>query len=399
MRRGPGGGLVVTMPTIESAIDAVMVYLIFVHASLDEILEVRLALEERAAELAADRLTEEGVAGLRASLEREKQGALGDPRELHGQIASMTANPAIELFVELLTRSSMLYTPDVAPDDAEVVGPMSDAHQKIVESIVSGDAGRAAARMRRHLEAEADYVDRHKPERPRLGAIFVSSTGESKLAESIARRIFAGIVDDGWRVAQPLGSEGELMERYGVSRAILREAVRMLEFHQITVMRRGPGGGLFVAAPGIDATADAVAIYLERRAIRPEHLFEIRTIIELKVLDRVIENLDDEMIRRLAEAHEVEVHASPETFPVYGHDLHVILGELSGNRVLALLTDVVVRLSRSHNAAPDGAPANLPTADVVRTHERIIDAIKGRDAELARHRMRRHLSALVRWTR
>jgi DNA-binding FadR family transcriptional regulator len=253
--------------------------------------------------------------------------------------------------------------------------------------------------MRRHLEAEADYVNRHKPKRPRLGAIFVSSTGESKLAESIARTIFAGIVDDGWRVGQPLGSESDLMERYGVSRAILREAVRMLEFHQIAVMRRGPGGGLFVAAPGIDATADAVTIYLERRAIRPEHLFEVRSIIELKVLDRVIESLDDEMIRRLAEAHEVEEQASPETFPVYGHDLHVVLGELSGNRVLALLADVVVRLSRSHSAAPDGAPARLPTEDVVRTHERIIEAIVARDAELARHRMRRHLSALVQWTR
>ena len=46
-----------------------------------------------------------------------------------------------------------------------------------------------------------------------------------------------------------VGTEPELIEREGVSRALLREAVRLLEHHHIARMRRGPGGGLFVMAP------------------------------------------------------------------------------------------------------------------------------------------------------
>src|SRR3546814_20446629 len=66
------------------------------------------------------------------------------------------------------------------------------------------------------------------------------------------------------------------MERYGVSRAVLREAVRVLEHHQVAKMRRGPGGGLFVSEPGVAATTEAVALHLHRLAIPTAQLFEVR---------------------------------------------------------------------------------------------------------------------------
>ena len=62
------------------------------------------------------------------------------------------------------------------------------------------------------------------------------------------------------------------MERYDVSRAVLREAVRVLEHHQVARMRRGPGGGLFVAEPGVEAVTEAVALQIDRLGIGPEHL-------------------------------------------------------------------------------------------------------------------------------
>src|SRR5487761_879245 len=71
----------------------------------------------------------------------------------------------------------------------------------------------------------------------------------AKLAESAARRLEAEIAEVGWPVGQILGSEPELIERLGVSRAIFREAVRLLEQDNVASMRRGPGGGLIVTAP------------------------------------------------------------------------------------------------------------------------------------------------------
>ena len=52
MRRGPGGGLIITAPSVDSIVDAVSIYLLYVHADVDELFEARVALESTAAELA-----------------------------------------------------------------------------------------------------------------------------------------------------------------------------------------------------------------------------------------------------------------------------------------------------------------------------------------------------------
>ena len=90
-----------------------------------------------------------------------------------------------------------------------------------------------------------------------------------KRAEATARRILRDVVAAGWPVGTLLGSEADLMARYGVSRPVLREAVRLLEHHRIARMRRGPGGGLFVVEPGLAAAAGALALVAGRRGVAP----------------------------------------------------------------------------------------------------------------------------------
>lgn len=90
-----------------------------------------------------------------------------------------------------------------------------------------------------------------------------------KRAEATARRILRDVVVAGWPVGALLGSEADLMDRYGVSRPVLREAVRLLEHHRIARMRRGPGGGLFVVEPGLGAAAGALALVAGRRGVAP----------------------------------------------------------------------------------------------------------------------------------
>ena len=43
------------------------------------------------------------------------------------------------------------------------------------------------------------------------------------------------VLDRGWPVGTGLGSEAELIEQHGVSRSVVREAVRILEHHQVAV--------------------------------------------------------------------------------------------------------------------------------------------------------------------
>jgi DNA-binding FadR family transcriptional regulator len=396
MRRGPGGGLVVMAPTVESVIEAAMIYLFHLGVRLEEVFEVRLVLETKAAELAATRSSEEHRRALREIVERELSGEHVDHREFHAAVAAASANPAVEFLTELLNRVTLLYAPEAGSLTHEIRSAATEAHGMLVESITAKNAGEAGRRMRRHLDAEVGFIRDHLPARLRADVVFAKPDGSTKMAETVAQRIFATVAESGWEVGAPLGSESALMERFGISRAVLREAVRVLEHHQIARMRRGPGGGLFVAEPGVEATTEAVALHLSQRGIGPEHLFEVRSIVEMTALDRVVEHFDESAATELDRVLEIERTAPLDEFPVVGHDFHCVLATISGNRVLELLANVLVELSRGRGPieVPDEA---VSTAEVIRAHRSIVDAVAAHDVELARNRMQRHLDAVIRW--
>ena len=245
--------------------------------------------------------------------------------------------------------------------------------------------------------AEADFLRKRSRGKIQLP----QSIEGDKRGQELAFQILGDVADGGWEVGSLLGSEPELMERYAVSRAVLREAVRVLEHHQVARMRRGPGGGLIVTEPGIDATTEAVALHLTRRSIEPQHLFEARTAIEMAVLDLVVKGIDEPGIETLEHALESErTSRDLQEFARVGHDLHDVLAELSGNRVLELLQRVLVRLTRLHQARPKGMKLDdTPIGDVTRIHQLVVEAIVDRDVDLARLRMRKHMAAMTRWVR
>lgn len=397
MRRGPGGGLVITAPTLDAVLAAVDVYLFYVRATVDEVFHARLVLEEVVAELAPSRLNEDDVGALRDLLARERSGELLDNRALHALLARVTGNPALEFFVDLLNQVSALYLTSRKQVSTDTFSASAHAHRAIADAVLAGDDGLARRRMRKHLEAEADFLRTRSRGRIRLPQ---RSDGD-KRGQEVAFQILADVAAAGWKLGESIGSEADLMERYDVSRAVLREAVRVLEHHQVARMRRGPGGGLFVTEPGVEATTEAIAVHLARAAIAPEHLFEARAAVEMAVLDLVVKNVDDDAVAAMERALESERTArNLQDFVAVGHDLHDVFAYLSGNRVLELLTGVLVRLTRIHQSRPKGMKlADTPIGDVTRTHELIVEAIVDRDADLARLRMRTHLAAMVRWVR
>jgi DNA-binding FadR family transcriptional regulator len=395
MRRGPGGGLMVLPASVDSVTDAVCVYLFYVGAEIDEVVEARGALEEVVAELAPGRLDEADIAALRALVEQERTGRHRDHRELHNLLAASTGNPALSFFVDLLNRVTRLYLPANARLSKATLSESAAAHSAIVDAILGDEPALARNRMRKHLMAEAELLASFHPNRGRLADLPDADGRSEKRAEQTAMQIFREVAAQDWPVGTLLGSEAELMERYDVSRAVLREAVRVLEHHQVVRMRRGPGGGLFVDEPGVEAVTEAVALQIDRLGIEPGHLLEVRGAVELVVLDRVMAGLDGEGIARLHAALAAERSADPADFAVVGHDLHVVLAGVAGNRVIELLVHVLVRLARLHFASPPFADEPIPTEQVMEVHQRIVDAILDGDLELARHRMRRHLTALL----
>jgi DNA-binding FadR family transcriptional regulator len=161
MRRGPGGGLVVTEPDADSVTEAIALYLQYRDVSAHSVFGARTALELACVQTAAEQLTEPGIARLRAILDREAAAAPADvitrAQDFHTAIAELTGNAAMQLFVRSLgrlthERTQTPHEPQPQADDVRL------AHRLIAEAIIAGDSGLARHRMLRHLQGIAESL-------------------------------------------------------------------------------------------------------------------------------------------------------------------------------------------------------------------------------------------------
>jgi len=148
---------------------------------LGDLAEIRLAVEPRAAALAAARRTEADIVELRRSIERMRQeasdsvGFADGDLALHVAVANASGNlfmRSIGHVIEAALRASFLLSAPVEAQDRETVLLW---HQRIVDAIADGDAEMAATAM---IEVIHNGMERHErsPE--------VQATGEAPKQEA-----------------------------------------------------------------------------------------------------------------------------------------------------------------------------------------------------------------------
>lgn len=402
-RRGPGGGLIVTAPDAAPATRAVIIYLEYLGITIDELLAARVLLEPLAAELAARNIDEAGIGQLRGTV----AGALPQPTadSFHVVMGELTGNPVLALFVDVLIRLTARYAVSARPPEGQAAAALDRLavdHAGIVEAVTAGDSARAQALTTEHIEQVTRWLHRHHRAGRWNGRAPASvDAPKEKLAEALAADIHEDIASQGWPIGALLGAEAELLERYRVSRSILREAVRILEYHNVARMRRGPGGGLIVTEPAQQASVDTVALYLEYRKPGRQDLSLVREAIELHNIAQVVQRRHQPEVADFLATQRTGHHGDGRDLREAGlaeFYFHTDLAQLAGNRVLNLFLGILVELFRRHwGSTMDPMPGADDAAEVHRAHTLIIEAIIDGDASIARHRSRRHLEALSSW--
>ncbi len=424
MRRGPNGGLLVCEPDAGPATRAVVIYLEYLGTTLGDLLNARLVLEPLAAALAAECIDEAGIDRLRAVLRAEEQWKPGLPAprdEFHIALAEQSKNPVLQLFIGVSMRLTARYAraarTDSAGEAVEAVDHMHNDHSELVAAVTAGDSARARTLSERHVERVTAWLQAHHPG-DGAGRKHPTSRGEprldpdapqGKLAEVLAATIGDDIAAAGWRIGSVFGTETALLERYRVSRAVLREAVRLLEHHSVAQMRRGPGGGLVITEPEAQASIDTIALYLQYRKPSREDLRRVRDAIEIDNVAQVVKRRTQPEVANFLDARRAAVRSAFGENPhqkkgdvrkaaVEESRFHVGLAQLAGNALLDLFLRIIVELLRRHWSSTAQAP---PTwSDIVaveRAHLRILEAIAAGDDSLARYRVRRHLDAAASW--
>lgn len=411
MRRGPNGGLVIRAAESGPLTKALVIYLEYTGTRVEDLLTVRRMLEPLAARLAASRLDETGIEALRSAVNEERISPprIGTRDLLHLTLGRLSGNAVLRLFIDVMVELTVQYARVPAGDRPEAAeelqGAAGPAHTAILESVIAGDTSQAEHRMVKHLEAMQEWLlsTRQQPinaaQRPDKGAVTDGSVKE-KLAETVARRMMVNIAASGAKPGDVIGSEADLLGLFGVSRAVLREAVRLLEHHSVARMRRGPDGGLIVGEPDLTASIEAAAIFLDYERTGVEDLRAVREVIEMGCLELVTRRFDaPEVVKRLNAAIDAGYHTPLEAMVERGHHVHTEIAALSNNPILALFLQIIAAVWIRHSGASD-LGSMLTSEDVervARVHRGIVDAVLAGDLPLASHRMRRHLKALDTW--
>jgi DNA-binding FadR family transcriptional regulator len=212
-----------------------------------------------------------------------------------------------------------------------------------------------------------------------------------RVVHAIQDEVFSGRLTVGTR----LPPEREFAESLGVSRPVVREAVRILITKGLLETRHGIG--TTVRAVSRDEVIQPLTLFLRTRGeeIGIRHLHQARSVIEVENVALAAEEGTEEDMRDLARiCEEMEaVAAQPRLFADKDSEFHRRLGETTHNPLLILLLDSIRDMMvevRDLVADEEGL-----FEGVMPTHRRILECVAARDVIGAREAMREHLETAL----
>lgn len=212
----------------------------------------------------------------------------------------------------------------------------------------------------------------------------------SLVAEQLQRAILSGEYGEGDR----LPSERALIERFGVSRASILEAMRVLETMGLVTIRRGINGGAFVAKPDFTKVSNMLQGMLWANRFDVEDLYKARLLIEPGTAEIAARVATPEDIASLRDSIEFRRRQSArQDLPGgIGRNFHYLLATITRNPLLVMLVSSLLGVAQ---AARVRQPRHA-LAERLRAQSEIVDAIERGDGGAARELLESHINQMLR---
>lgn len=190
-----------------------------------------------------------------------------------------------------------------------------------------------------------------------------------------------------WRPGEKIPSEPVIMRQTGASRAAVREAVKRLEGMGLVIVKRGDGS--YVSQIDPEAYLRSMAPVLCTQDLDYRSLQEYRYVTEPQIAYLAAKRATAEEIARLSQIIQVQRQEIANTQIYIEKDLefHHFLAACTKNKTLMTVHQTV-------SGVLDYAirrAIQVHDKHGVEYHEKIIEAIRARDAVLAEQRMREHI--------
>jgi GntR family transcriptional repressor for pyruvate dehydrogenase complex len=218
---------------------------------------------------------------------------------------------------------------------------------------------------------------------------------KERLVDRVVKELEELIITGQLQPDTKLPPERELAEQLGVSRTVVREAVRILVTKGLLETR--PGVGTLVREMTRDQVVQPLNLLLRNRTngeISFVQLHQVRSILEVEIAGLAALEATDTEIGRLKQllASMEAVQDDSDQLAVHDADFHSTLAKMTHNPLLAILVDSIRDLLQEYIARV--TPYLDPRQENLQLHQNLLERIEARDEEGARQAMRENLEQM-----
>lgn len=207
------------------------------------------------------------------------------------------------------------------------------------------------------------------------------------LAVQVAEHLIEFIRQQGGDDPQQLPAERQLAEQIGVSRPVVREAIKRLEMQGLLEVRQGRS--VKVVDQLHRPVSTSLSLLIPDVTERLRQLQETRMVIEPESARLAAERGSEESVRNLRSLQDALIAAeSTEEAIEVDLQFHRALAEASGNLMFRLFLDSLADISRESRQRTIG---RIGKQTAIEHHEQVVRAIERRRPQAAAKAMRYHI--------
>lgn len=215
----------------------------------------------------------------------------------------------------------------------------------------------------------------------------------TKLSDQVVAEIERLILSGELREGEKFPTEAELCRAFGVSRSVIRDAVRTLSARGLLHVQHGQG--TVIDPPGESTVANALILFLLRSDLTIHDVLEARAAIETGICPIAAKRASEDDIKQLAAdlASLDEAILREDWQRVQNEHLAFHLDLLRATNLPAL--EVMLR-SLQHVVMLSSVPPYIgqPAYWEVSAHQAILDAIQARDEDRTRQALKDHYTVM-----
>ncbi|MGN6031538.1 MAG: FadR/GntR family transcriptional regulator [Thermomicrobiales bacterium] len=218
-----------------------------------------------------------------------------------------------------------------------------------------------------------------------------TSVSVTRSYEQIVKQIHDAIRSGSLARGARLPTERELSDTFGVSRSVVREAVKVLAAQGIVESRQGSGTYVVDSpAPFVSRTI-MLDVPMEESAI--EQLIEFREVLDTLAAHRAALHRSDDQLAEIFRAVDLSLRgAETDDLQVFAEgDLlfHSLIDQAAANVYIAIASSSVRQTQSEMSRLYASQPGSFMVASS--QHRAIAEAIRDQDAPRAEHLMREHV--------